>query len=291
MNGQPVPASLTAIVALARRGQLARAARMAELVASRTPLDSPEAMPLANIRGGVAFERGQLELAEACFEATIRLANERNEPLLAAKASSNLGSIAHLRGKAVLAASLYQGALQAYRDADSAAGEAQAEHNLGLVERERGDLEAAGVHATLAVAAARRSGDAGLVGLALTGAAESAIGQGAVRGARRTLTLAAAFVRKADDPLGLVEVGRVEALLALRLGQTELCLSKASKGYLVAQRLGGLQLAGDCAALAARASMGLHRTRLAAGFRLRAQRCFRALGAAAALRRLAVETA
>ena len=288
---EPAEATLAGIVDLARRGELRLAARMAETVASRTPPESPEAIPLANIRGGVAFERGQLDLAETCFESAIRLAHDRNEPLLAAKASSNLGSIAHLRGKAVLAASLYHGALQTYRAAEDAVGEAQAEHNLGLVERERGDLEAAGLHAARAVAAARRSGDFGLIGLSLTGAAESAVGLGEVQGARRFLLLAAGFAREANDPLGRVEVSRVEALLALHLGHFDIALTKASRGYLVSHRLGSLQLAGECAALCARASTRLNRLRLAAGFRSRALRCFRSIGALGALHRLSSEMA
>ena len=261
---------------------------MAEAAASLIHRDAIAAMALANVRGGIAFERGQLELAEACFEQVLRLASERADSQMVAKATSNLGSVAHLRGKGMLAVTLYLSALEAYRDGRNARGEAQAEHNLGVVRRSLGEFDAAQLAADRAVAAARRAGDRGLLGLALAGAAEAAIERGALSRARRLLVEARGLARSAGDQLGLVEVRRLQALLAYRLRRYAVALRHASAAYLQAIRLGSPQLCGECAVLSAQASAGLQQRRLAEGFRSRAQQCFRSLGAVAALRRLAL---
>jgi tetratricopeptide (TPR) repeat protein len=276
------------IIAAARRGDLRQAARLAEAAASEIPPGAAEAAALANIRGGIAFERGQLELAEACFEETIRLASERGDSQMIAKASSNLGSIAHLRGKGMLAVALYLSALEVYRNSRHAPGEAQTEHNLSVVQRNLGELDAAQASADRAIIAARRAGDDGLLGLALAGAAEAAIERGATFRSRRLLVEARRLARKSGDRLGLVEVRRLQALLAFRSRSYAVALRYASAAYLVAHRLGSIQLSGECAALSAQASASLQRLRLAAGFRSRAHECFRSLGALPALRRLAL---
>jgi tetratricopeptide (TPR) repeat protein len=289
--GDSAPPTIATVLAAARRGDFRVASQLADALADQTPPGSPEALRLVNIRGGIAFERGELGRAEAWFEEAIRLANDLDDPQGAAKAANNLGSIAHLRGKNVLAASLYAGALEIHRAAGDLVGEAQTEHNLGLVHRQLGEYELAQSHADRAIAAARATEDSGLLALALTGAVAVAISRGNLRCARRTLVGARAFARASGEALNLLEVRRLQALLALRACRPDVALAQASEAYLAAHRLGSLHLAGECAALCAQAARQLERQRLARGFRARARECFLALGAVEALRRLAGESA
>jgi tetratricopeptide (TPR) repeat protein len=279
-------AMVGAVSAAARRGDLHHAARLADAAEVLIAEGSPQATTLANVRGGIAFELGDLERAEACFERVIRQATDRGEAILAAKAATNLGSIAHLRGKGVLAASLYASALEAYERQGDEVGVARVEHNLGIVERELGALDRAGIHSDRAVAAARRTRDSGLMALTLAGAAEVAVEREDIEAAQRQLGAARALAEIAEDSLGLVEVTRVEARLALRRQRDLDALREARRAYRQARRMGCLQLSGESAALAAQASRRLSRTRLADRFRTLAEECFRGLGAPIALRRL-----
>jgi hypothetical protein len=160
------------------------------------------------------------------------------------------------------------------------------EHNLGIVERQLGALKRARAHAERAVATARRTGDSGLIALTLAGAAEIATASAEIETACRQLAAARALAEIADDALGLVEVRRVGAGLALRRKRDLEALHEARRAYLQARRLGSLQLSGESAIVAAEASRRLARARLAERFRRQAEECFRELGAPGALRRL-----
>lgn len=270
----------------ARRGSLREADELATDAADRIGPGSIEAAQLANIRGGIAFELGELDRAEGWFEQAMWLAGEREDPLLAAKATTNLGSIAHLRGKVVLAGSLYQSALEVYLREDDMVGIARSEHNLGVVERELGDMERAAEHATRAVTAARQTEDTSLVSLTLLGSAETAVKRGEAEQARRTLSAARAIADLAEDALGLAEAARLEALLSYVAGRYGAALRGAAGGYQAAMRLKAPYLAGECAFLAAQTCRRLGRRRVADRFRRRAEDLFRTVGAIAALRRV-----
>ncbi len=73
-------------------------------------------MRAANLLGGVAFEQGRLDDAEARFEETLRRAHVLNDAQMAARASNNLGSLVHLQGKGALAVNLYRSALPGLPD-------------------------------------------------------------------------------------------------------------------------------------------------------------------------------
>lgn len=272
--------------AAARCGRLRDAAELAETAAGRVRQGTREEAELANIRGGIAFELGQLDRAESWFEQAVWLAGAREDRLLAAKATNNLGSIAHLRGKVVLAGSLYSSALEVYQQERDAVGVAQSEHNLGVVERELGELDRAAEHACRAVAAARRTDDPRLVSLTLLGTAETAIRQGETELAHRTLAAARAIAEMAEDALGLIESARLEALLAYVAGRYGAALGGAAGAYQAAVRLGSQQLAGECAFLAALTCRRLGRKNVAERFRRRAEVLFRSVGAVAALHRM-----
>lgn len=280
------PAMVEAVRAQARRGRLREAEAMAMLADQRIGQGSSAAAELANIRGGIAFELGELDRAESWFEQAMWLAGEHEAPILAARATTNLGNVAHLQGKVVLAGSLYQGALEVYLREGDLAGVAQTEHNLGLVERELGNLEGAAGHALRAVAAAQHLGDPGLLALTIHGQAETAIVRGEPGQAAQLLAAARDVAEKSEDALGLVEGARLEALLAYGAGRYTAALTGAVAAYQSARRLSASYLAGECALLAAQICRRLNRNRVAERFRARAQERFHAVGAPTALRRL-----
>ena len=277
-----------AVRAAARRGRLREAERLAVEATSRIGPGSPYAADLANVRGGIAFELGELDRAESWFEQAMWLAGEHEDPLLAARATTNLGNVAHLQGKVVLAGSLYQGALEVYRRENDPVGVARSEHNLGLVERELGNLEGASEHGERAVLAAREAGDDGLLSLTLLGQAETAIRQGQSEAAQQLLAVARGVAERGEDALGLAESARLEALLAYSVGRYGAALNGAGAAYQAALRLGARYLAGECALLAAQTCRRLSRRRVSDRFRRRAEQLFRAVGATPALRRLEV---
>jgi len=270
----------------ARRGSLREADELAATAAGRVEQGTREAAQLANIRGGIAFELGELDRAEGWFKQAMSLAGERDDPVLAAKATTNLGSIAHLRGKVVLAGSLYQSALEVYLRENDQVGVARSEHNLGVVERELGDVERAADHAERAVTAARRTDDYSLIALTLLGSAETAVKRGEPDLARRMLAAARAVANLAEDALSLTEAARLEALLSYVSGRYGAALRGAAGAYQAAIRLKAPYLAGECAFLAAQTCRRLGRKRVAERCQSRAEALFRTVGALAALRRI-----
>lgn len=271
------PSSVAAALVAARQGDLHEAARLADRASfdEQTP---EQLLQLTHLRGGIAFELGQLDEAEICFEQVIRGATERKDFLLVAKASNNLGSIAHLRGKAQLATSFYRSALSAYGTERDAAGQAQTGHNLSIVLREFGDLKSASVHSQRAASAAELSGDSGLHAMVLNGAAEVALAQGDVDQARDFLTDAARLGDLAGDKVNQLETRRVRARTDLQRGRFTVALREAGRVYLTSRRLGALQLSGESALVAAEAARELKRSRLADSYRRRAQEAFHRLG-------------
>lgn len=274
----PLPPSTVArALNAARQGDLVEAARLADS-ASFTELSAEQLLQLTHLRGGIAFELGQLDEAEICFEQVIRLATERREIQLVAKASNNLGSIAHLRGKPQLAISFYRSALSAYSTEKAMAGQAQTLHNLSIVLREFGDLRNAASHSERALEAAVHCGDIGLQSVVLGGSAEVALAQGELDRARDLLLEASRLADLAGDRIGILEMQRLRARVDVHHGRFTAALRDAGRVYLASQRLGAVQLAGESALLAAHAAGKLHRTRLADSYRRRAQEAYHRLG-------------
>ncbi|HWA15942.1 MAG TPA: tetratricopeptide repeat protein, partial [Gemmatimonadales bacterium] len=212
------PSTVARALAAARQGDLVEAARLADS-ASFADQAPGELLQLTHLRGGIAFELGQLDEAEICFEQVIRLATERRDFTLVAKASNNLGSIAHLRGKAQLATSFYLSALSGYTANHDDIGQAQTGHNLCIVLREFGDFRNAALHSERALEAAVRSGDPGLQSMVLGGAAEVAMAQGDIELARSVLADATRLAETAGDRIGLLEMQRLRARVDLCRGR------------------------------------------------------------------------
>jgi hypothetical protein len=270
----------------ARRGRLREAEALALRASEELGQGNPAAAALANLRGGIAFEMGELERAESWFEQAMWLAGEHEDPLLAARATTNLGNVAHLRGKVVLAGSLYQGALEVYRRENDLTGVARSEHNLGMVERELGNLDGAAAHAANAVSSASLTGDDSLIGLTLQGQAETALRRGETDQARQLLAAARSVAERTEDALGLAEAARLESMLAYSAGRYVAALNGAATAYQAALRLGARYLAGECALLAAQVCRRLARRRVSDRFRRRAEDLFTTVGAVTALQRV-----
>jgi tetratricopeptide (TPR) repeat protein len=275
-------------MAAARRGDHAEAEELARRIRASTADPTLQAR-LANLLGGVAFERGRLEEAEAWLELVLQGGPAVAEPLLVARASNNLASIAHLRGKGALSLSLYRSALAAWERAGDPAGEAQTCHNLGIVAAEQGELAEAAKDADRAVAAARRTPDLALRGLTLMGRAEIALARGMLAEARSDHTEARELARRSGDGLGIADADRLGGRVALAEGDVVEGLRLARSAYRRANLLGAVQLAAECAELCARASRSLPSGEAAARYRVLATRHYAALGARPALRRLARE--
>lgn len=282
----PTPSTVALALAAARQGDLIEAARLADRASFSD--QAPDAqLQLTHLRGGIAFELGQLDEAEICFEQVIRLATERRNVSLVAKASNNLGSIAHLRGKAQLATSFYRSALAACTETADEVGQAQTGHNLSIVLREFGDFRNAASHSQRALDAAVRSGDVALQSVVLGGAAEVALAQGDVERARSLLLDGTRLADLAGDRIGLLEMQRLGALADMQRGRFTIALREAGRVYLASKRLGAVQLAGESALLASLAARELHRTRLADSYRRRAQEAYHRLGSPARAEQLA----
>lgn len=278
--------SLAAIEALARRGDFDEARRSGvQLLAAASP-GSIEAAEIENLLGGIAFEQGKTDEAEARFEQAIRTARALGHAVLVARAANNLASIAHLRGKLTLATSLFESALAVFEAIESNPGEAQVCHNLAMLSRDAGNCEEASGYAERAVRAARRSGDFALEGLTLTGRAETALRRGAYEAARADVDQARRLARRAKDGLGLAEASRLAGAIALAQGNPAEALREASLGYRRATACGALQIATECADLAARSCRLLHRPRLGRRYYRTAVEGYRSLGATPALKRL-----
>jgi tetratricopeptide (TPR) repeat protein len=275
--------------AAARRGEFAEARRLGSQLLQSCPEGGLEAAQAENLLGGVAFEEGKLDEAEARFEGVMRAARSLGDAHLAARAANNLASIAHLRGKETLATDLYRSALTVWEAIEALPGESQTCHNLAILLRESGQCAEAAHYADRAVRLARRSGDTALEALTLAGRAETALRAGNLVRARTDLRTARRLARRAGDGLGLAEVARLAGALALAEGRPGEALREARLGYRRARGLGGLQVATECADLAARACRMLKRLQLGRRYYRSAVEGYTALGAGPALKRLSAK--
>ncbi len=272
---------LLAATAATRLGDFSTSVTLAEsaLQHFRARADSDGRMRAMNLLGAVAFEQGRLEDAERCFGEALELARVVDDTRMAANASNNLASVAHLRNRPDLALSLYRTALLAYQRLGDRRGTAQTYHNLGLTFRQQRDWMDAEAAALQAVRHAEEVGEGSLMALAVMGRAEIHLDRGELDLARQELSRAERLCRETDDEVGLAEVARLRALLALREGKYAVAVDLAVAGRDVAAKYGVLQLQAECASVAAVALLRLGRTEEAATRRQEATRLFERLGA------------
>ena len=272
---------LLAATAATRLGDFSTSISLAEsaLEHFRARADSDGRMRAVNLLGAVAFEQGRLEVAERCFAEALELARVVDDTRMAANASNNLASVAHLQNRPDLALSLYRTALLSYQRIGDRRGTAQTYHNLGLTFRQQRDWMDAEAASLKALRHAEAVGEGGLMALVVTGRAEIHIDRGELDLARQELGMAERLCREADDEVGLAEVARLRARLALKEEKFAVALEFALAARAVAARFGILQLQAECASAAALALTRLGRDGEADGHRQEATRLFERLGA------------
>lgn len=272
---------LLAATAATRLGELSHGVTLAEsaLERFRAHADADGRMRAMNLLGAIAFEHGRLEDAERCFGDALELARLLDDTRMAAHASNNLASVAYLRNRPEAALSLYRTALMAYLRLGDRRGTAQTYHNLGLAFRHRQDFDDADAAALQAVRHADELGDRSLMVLAISGRAEIHIDRGELDLARQELLRAEQLATETGDEIGLAEVRRLGALIALRLEKHQAAADLALAGRATALKLSIPQLQGECASVAAVALRRLDRTAEADALAQEARELFEGLGA------------
>ena len=281
-------AMLLTATASMRLGDVARAGELAGVAAEafRLRADQDGRLRAVNLLGAVAFERGELEEAANRFEMARALARQLEDTLFEAHAANNLASVAHLRGDATTALSLYRVALLAYQRLGDRRGTTQTYHNLGLTFRELAAWTDADEATVQALRHARMVEDEGLAAIAVTGRAELDLARGALDVAARGLDRASELAFEAGDTIGIAEIGRVRALVALRRNAPDVALQEARRAGRLAEGQGSALLAAECAAAEAVALLRLARNEEAAARREQAEQGFARLGAVAHTARL-----
>ena len=236
-------------------------------------------MRCLNLLGAVAFERGNMESAGERFTAGLELAQALNDTLTTARASNNLAAVAHLQGNNEKALSLYRTALLAYHRLGDRRGAAETYHNLNMTFRQLHMWHDAQDAAAEAVRHADMVGESWLKSLVLTGKAELHLELGEPRIAEQILDHAESLAQKSGDEVGIGEICRLRALIALLREEPRDALDHASNGLAIAARLGSALLEGECAAAAARASRALGREDSTSHYRKLATSRFEKLGA------------
>ena len=136
---------------------------------------------------------------------------------------------------------------------------------------------------------ARMVEDAALAALAVTGRAELDIARGALDVAARELDRASELAVQAGDQIGIAEIGRVRALVALHRNDAGAALNEARAAGTMASEQGSALLVAECAAAEALALRRLARQVEAEEVRARATDGFARLGAVGLLERLTRE--
>jgi tetratricopeptide (TPR) repeat protein len=274
-------AELLAATAATRLGEFAAGVALAESAFQRfrSRADTDGRMRAMNLLGAIAFEQGRLEEATRAFSEVLELARQLDDTLMSAHASNNLASVAHLRGEPESSLSLYRGALLAYQRLGDRRGTAQTYHNLGLSFRQSADWLDAESAALQAVRHATQVGEGSLIALAVSGRAETHLERGELELAAHELERATALANQAGDEIGLLEISRLNAMLALASGDASSAFELAEAARRKAEALQSVQLEGECTAVAALACRQLGRESDAAVRREHALTIFGRLGA------------
>jgi len=129
------------LAALADRSRIAREQTRWAESASLATLGLAEAVgrgktrdmaDFLNLLGGISFQLGEMDRAEAWFSAALRTAEREGDRSRKAAALVNLGAVANVRGRFDQALSRYRRGRRSYHRAGNKLGEARALHNLGL---------------------------------------------------------------------------------------------------------------------------------------------------------------
>lgn len=245
-------AQFWAATAAARLGRFGAALTLATAAHSRfRDQGGSEEVRVLNLLGALALEQGDLTGAEQRFREVLARHEVSSDRVIWAHATTNLASILDLRGQSDAALHLYYEGLQHYQEAVDSRGIAQTYHNLNLVYRRLGMMEAAESVARLAIRHAESMRDASLLGLALSGQAETRMDRGDLEGAAFSIARAQVKAAEAQDEMCRAEVGRISARLHLRQGRTSEAIAAAEISRSIANRCGSAMVAAECAAVSA----------------------------------------
>src|SRR5689334_8415325 len=230
--------ALLAAEAHGRLGDHPEAQRWAELVLqlARTRGERQAELRALNYKGAIALRHGDVDQAELRCADALMLARGLQDHTAEARCLNNLGIIAFLRGDPGAALANYQLALAAYQQAGVVRGIAETHHNIGISWRELGDHRRALAAAEQAVRLARELQDDSLLGLALTGRAETHLVMGDAELAAAELTRAADAYQRVQFDAGLPEVWRLQAGVARARGDTPAAIALLEQAARLATR-------------------------------------------------------
>jgi tetratricopeptide (TPR) repeat protein len=240
--------------AAGRAGDLAAAQRRAHAVLELSRQHNArdvEADALV-VLGGVAFECGQLTLAEDLFLAAQRRARDLGNDGLAARAGNNIANICHLRGDSQTARELYRHSLEAYRGLGDRRGQAETLHNLATLLRMDGNVTEASRVTGEALEHAMAVGDTDLLAYVVTSEAENAIEAGSPEYAEGLLVQAGDLTRYTSDARHKAEVSRLRAECLARRGDLEIAIAVADDAATAARDHQSPRIEAECHATAAR---------------------------------------
>jgi tetratricopeptide (TPR) repeat protein len=278
---------LLAAHAASRIGEFELAATLATTAQSefRAGADELGVLDCANLLGAVAFERGNIDEAQAQFRYVLQLAERAGCARFTARGANNLAIIAHLRGQREYAAALYQKALTAYHQIEDERGIVETRYNVVQNQRDSGRTDATLRDCNRAVDAAERLGPGGLIALTRLGRAELLIECGAFDRAAEDIDRAQMLAWTEGSEPHVLESERLRALLALRQGQPENAHRRAELIRTRATDSGCALIAAQSAAIAALALKADRRLREAAVANDLAVASLMALGATGLLER------
>jgi len=239
--------ALLAAEAHGRLGDHPEAQRWSELVLllARSRGERQAELRALNYKGAIALRHGDVDQAEGRFADALLLARALQDSAAEARGLNNLGIIAFLRGDPAAALADYQLALAAYQQAGVVRGIAETHHNIGISWRDRGDYRQALQAADQAVRLANELQDDTLLGLALTGRAETHLRMGDAELAAAELTRAAEAYHRVQFEAGLPEVWRLQAGVARDRGDTPGAIALLKHAAELATRLASAEALAD----------------------------------------------
>jgi predicted ATPase/DNA-binding CsgD family transcriptional regulator/transcriptional regulator with XRE-family HTH domain len=206
------------------RGHLAEGRRWLEALLALAERGAAPVVLLARALRGVghlAFARGSVEAAAACFDASRALCLEADDQVGVAAALRDLGSIEQARGDYARATTLYEQSLGLYRRLGDTAGVATCLDDLGEVARHRSEYERAAALDEEALALQRELGDAAGMAFSLNELANVARHRGEYARGRAFATEALALQRELGDLRGAATSLNNLGIMAQACGEHE----------------------------------------------------------------------
>jgi len=209
--------------------------------------DSDGEMRAANVAAAGHFALGRLGEAEQGFRRALTLAHTRQDILMSARCTNNLGNIAHFQTRNEEALTHYARAAGLFEQAGFRYGFAEAWHNAGVALREEGDLDAARDAADRALDTAQRLEHPRALGWALGGRGETDALRGDLDLAEAEVRRAESLARQHDDPLTVIDAQRVRAFVLRARGAVEEATTLGEQALDAARELANPWMVAKCA--------------------------------------------